>query len=98
MKNIDYKEKYAELAKEHLELMRKYAELFQKHYYHFDWFSIRRVALLNGVPEKSISWKKLQKASEEVGQGIFYARDPNLGEVKTYNRDTWGIAYPHLEV
>lgn len=98
MENTDYKKKYEELAKDYNSLLKDYDELFRKHFYYFDWFSIRRVAILNNVPEKSISWRKLQKAAEEVGNGIFRPYEPNFGEVKTYNQDTWELAYPHLEL
>lgn len=63
-----------------------------------EWVSIKRVATLNGINQKSIKWRELKKASEKVGQKPIKVYDANYGEVNTYHVDAWEVAYPDLEL
>ena len=63
-----------------------------------DWYSIKRVAAMNGVDWKSFNWRKLKEKSIELGYGIKKIFDANYGEVNTYHRDAWEAAYPDYEI
>lgn len=63
-----------------------------------DWYSIKRVAAMNGVYWKTFNWRKLKEKSIELGYGIKKIFDANYGEVNTYHRDAWEAAYPEYEI
>lgn len=63
-----------------------------------DWYSIKRVAEMNGVDWKTFNWRKLKEKSIELGYGIKKIFDANYGEVNTYHRDAWEAAYPDYEI
>ena len=63
-----------------------------------DWYSIKRVAAMNGVDWKTFNWRKLKEKSIELGYGIKKIFDANYGEVNTYHRDAWEAAYPDYEI
>lgn len=63
-----------------------------------DWYSIKRVAAMNGVNWKTFNWRKLKEKSIELGYGIKKIFDANYGEVNTYHRDAWEAAYPEYEI
>lgn len=66
--------------------------------YSKEWYSIKRVAKLNDIPWKSISWRKLKRASADIGVGVKKIFDANYGEVNTYHVKAWEVAYPELEL
>lgn len=66
--------------------------------YSKDWYSIKRVAAMNGVDWKTFNWRKLKEKSIELGYGIKKIFDANYGEVNTYHRDVWEAAYPEYEI
>lgn len=66
--------------------------------YSKDWYSIKRVAAMNGVDWKTFNWRKLKEKSIELGYGIKKIFDANYGEVNTYHRDAWEAAYPEYEI
>lgn len=63
-----------------------------------DWYSIKRVAALNGVNWKTFSWRKLKDASERVGIKARKIFDANYGEVNVYHAKAWEFAYPDYEL
>lgn len=63
-----------------------------------DWYSIKRVAAMNGVDWKTFNWRKLKEKSIELGYGIKKIFDANYGEVNTYHRDAWEATYPDYEI
>lgn len=63
-----------------------------------EWYTIKRVAQLNGISRKKISWRRLKRASEELGYNIKKIIDPNGREVNLYHVKAWEIAYPELEL
>lgn len=83
-----------EYKKEKQEKERLQAELD----YSKEWYSIKRVAKLNDISWKSISWRKLKRASADIGIGVKKIFDANYGEVNTYHVKAWEIAYPELEL
>lgn len=66
--------------------------------YSKEWYSIKRVAKLNDISWKSISWRKLKQASADLGIGVKKIFDANYGEVNTYHVKAWEVAYPELEL
>lgn len=66
--------------------------------YSKDWYSIKRVAAMNGVDWKTFNWRKLKEKSIELGYGVKKIFDANYGEVNTYHRDAWEAAYPDYEI
>ena len=83
-----------EYKKEKQEKERLQAELD----YSKEWYSIKRVAQLNDISWKSISWRKLKQASADIGIGVKKIFDANYGEVNTYHVKAWEAAYPELEL
>jgi len=63
-----------------------------------DWYSIKRVAALNGVSWKTFDWRKLKKVGEQKGYEVRKIFDANYGEVNTYHREVWEAAYPRYEI
>lgn len=66
--------------------------------YSKDWYSIKRVAAMNGVDWKTFNWRKLKEKSIELGYGVKKIFDANYGEVNTYHRDDWEVTYPEYEI
>ena len=79
----------AEQEKEKLQIELDYSK---------DWYSIKRVATINGVDWKIFNWRKLKEKSIELGYGVKKIFDANYGEVNTYHRDAWETAYPEYEI
>lgn len=63
-----------------------------------EWFSIKRVAAINGVNWKTFNWRKLKKISDEIGQPSRKIFDANYGEVNIYHAKAWEKAYPEYEL
>ena len=63
-----------------------------------DWYSIKRVAALNGVSWKTFKWRRLKEVGERMGYGVKKIFDANYGEVNTYHREVWEAAYPDYEI
>lgn len=63
-----------------------------------DWYSIKRVAALNGVSWKTFKWRKLKEAGDRMGYDVKKIFDANYGEVNTYHKDVWSAVYPDYEL
>lgn len=63
-----------------------------------DWYSIKRVAALNGVSWKTFKWRRLKEVGEKMGYEVKKIFDANYGEVNTYHREVWEAAYPDYEI
>lgn len=63
-----------------------------------DWYSIKRVAALNGVDWRTFDWRKLKSTGLEMGYEVKKIFDANYGEVNTYHRDVWEAVYPKYEI
>lgn len=73
-------------------------ELRQELDYSKDWYSIKRVAAMNGVDWKSFDWRRLKQKSIQLGYGVKKIFDANYGEVNTYHREVWESVYPEYEI
>lgn len=63
-----------------------------------EWYSIKRVAHLNGVSHKFFDWRKLKLESQRQGYGVKKIFDSNYGEVNTYHMHVWEKVYPYMEL
>lgn len=63
-----------------------------------DWYSIKRVAALNGVDWKIFDWRKLKSTGATMGYEVKKIFDANYGEVNTYHREVWEAVYPEYEI
>lgn len=63
-----------------------------------EWYSIKRVAHLNGVSYKVFDWRKLKLESQRQGYGVKKIFDANYGEVNTYHVNVWERVYPNMEL
>lgn len=63
-----------------------------------EWYTIKRVAQLNGVSWKDFSWRKLKQTSAELGYGVKKIFDANYGNVNVYHVKVWKCVYPNLEL
>lgn len=79
----------AEQEKEKLQIELDYSK---------DWFSIKRVAKMNGVDWKIFDWRNLKSVGLEMGYEVKKIFDANYGEVNTYYRDVWEACYSEYEI
>lgn len=63
-----------------------------------EWYSIKRVAALNGVNWKTFDWRRLKEIGAQMGYGVKKIFDANYGEVNTYHKEVWEKAYPTYEL
>ena len=63
-----------------------------------EWYSIKRVAHMNGRSHKDFDWRKLKKVSERMGYGVRKIFDANYGEVNIYHMKVWENVYPNMEL
>lgn len=63
-----------------------------------EWYTIKRVAQINGVSWKDFSWRKLKQASADLGYDVKKIFDANYGNVNVYHVKVWKCVYPNLEL
>ena len=63
-----------------------------------DWYSIKRVAALNGVSWKTFDWRRLKRIGSQMGYEVRKIFDANYGEVNVYHKDVLEAAYPRYEI
>lgn len=63
-----------------------------------EWYSIKRVASLNGCSHRRFDWRKLKRESIAQGFGVKKIFDANYGEVNTYHISVWEAVYPEMEL
>lgn len=63
-----------------------------------EWYSIKRVAHMNGRSHKDFDWRKLKRESERMGYGVRKIFDANYGEVNIYHMKVWEKVYPNMEL
>jgi hypothetical protein len=61
-----------------------------------DYFSIKRVAAMNGIQWTDLDWRKLKAESQNLGAGIEKAFASSYGNVNAYRADVWKRVYPEL--
>ncbi len=60
------------------------------------WYTIKRVAQINGVNWKTLDWKILKRQSVMMNKQIQKIFDANFGEVNLYHIDVFRAVYPRL--
>ena len=63
-----------------------------------EWYSIKRVAHMNGVSHKSFDWRKLKIESQRQGYGVKKIFDANYGTINVYHMNVWEKVYPLMEL
>lgn len=63
-----------------------------------EWYSIKRVASLNGCSWKRFDWRILKRESIEQGYEVRKIFDANYGEINTYHMKVWEAVYPEMEL
>lgn len=63
-----------------------------------EWYSIKRVAHMNGRSHKDFDWRRLKDESVKLGYGVKKIFDANYGEVNTYHMNVWAKVYPRMEL
>jgi len=61
-----------------------------------EWYTIKRVADMNNISWKALSWVKLKAAAVIVGQPTGKIFDANFSQVNTYSKAAFQLAYPEL--
>lgn len=61
------------------------------------YFTIKRVAALNRIDWKELSWKKLKNESNYMQIPVKKIFDANYGKVNSYHIDVWRNVYPGLK-
>lgn len=89
---------YRDAVAQLLESLDREEELKQQLDVSKDWYSIKRVAALNGVHWKTFSWRTLKEVGLEMGYEVKKIFDANHGEVNTYHKDVWEKVYPEYEI
>ncbi len=63
-----------------------------------EWLSIKRVAHVNNISWKTISWFDLKRHGFMTGKLPKKVFDANYGEVNSYHVDSWMECYPELMI
>ena len=63
-----------------------------------EWYSIKRVAHMNGVSHKAFDWRKLKIESQRQGYGVKKIFDANYGAINVYHMNVWEKVYPLMEL
>jgi prophage antirepressor-like protein len=61
-----------------------------------EYYSVKRVAEINGVSGAALDWRKLKAESENTHHGIEKAFASSYGNVNSYHVDVWKSVYPNL--
>lgn len=60
------------------------------------YYTIKRVASINGISWRSIDWKKLKCSSQAMEYEVKRIFDANYGNVNSYHISVWKHEYSHL--
>lgn len=63
-----------------------------------EWYSIKRVAMINGVSPDDFHWRPLKIYSGIVGKEIKKVFDSNYTNVNAYHRSVWQHCYPEADL
>lgn len=63
-----------------------------------EWYSIKRVAHMNGVSHKAFDWRKLKIESQRQGYGVKKIFGANYGTINVYHMNVWEKVYPLMEL
>lgn len=64
----------------------------------FDYSSIVRVAIFNGIHESNFSWRKLKAVSQMLDTEIKKVPDARYEYKLLYSHDAWRLAYPNVRL
>jgi prophage antirepressor-like protein len=91
------KEERAKLKAENIKLTYENADLEIQLDENKEYYSIKRVAKLNGLDWRTISWRALKDTSNFLEYEVKKAFDANYGNVNAYHIEAWRHEYPHLK-
>lgn len=60
-----------------------------------DYYSVKRVSMINNKSQKDYNWRLLKNKSFELGLEIKDEQDSNYGTVKSYHINVWKACYPN---
>lgn len=60
------------------------------------WYTIKRVAQINRIDWRELSWQRLKNTSDYLEVEIQKVFDANYGTVNAYHVDVWQNEYPEL--
>lgn len=91
---------------EQLELLEAEKKLLEQENQHlaetvdelFDYSSIVRIAIYNGVNETIFSWRRLKVASDKLSLEIKKVPCPRFVTKNLYSHDAWRLAYPEYKL
>ena len=61
-----------------------------------EYYTVKRVAKMNGIDWRKISWKRLKDTSNYLQREVKKIFDANYGNVNAYHIDVWLNEYPEL--
>lgn len=61
-----------------------------------EYYTIKRVAKINGINWKGINWRKLKNTSQAMEREVKRIFDANYGNVNAYHIEVWQFEYPEL--
>ena len=61
-----------------------------------EWYTVKRVAKMNGLDWRGLDWKALKRASKAMGLGTKKIFDANYGKVNAYHIGAWRHEYAQL--
>ena len=59
-----------------------------------EYYSIKRVSIINDKTQKSYNWRKLKDMSFKMQKEIKSVPDNNYGLINSYHISVWKICYP----
>ena len=61
-----------------------------------EWYTVKRVAMLNGINWRTVDWRALKDTSAALALEVKKVFDANYGEVNACHIDAWRHEYPAL--
>jgi pyruvate-formate lyase len=61
-----------------------------------EWYTIKRVAAINGISWRDLDWRKLKHQSIVMDRQTKKIFDANFGQVNLYHSDVFKSVYPEL--
>jgi prophage antirepressor-like protein len=61
-----------------------------------EYYTVKRVACINGISWKQLDWRKLKNSSQAMEYEVKKIFDANYGNVNSYHVSVWKYEYPNL--
>jgi prophage antirepressor-like protein len=61
-----------------------------------EYYTIKRVGMINGISGEDLSWRRLKGTSQAMEREVKKVFDVNYGNVNAYHLDVWRYEYPEL--